>query len=207
MSQKNKLTYLVIIIIVILLLIVIFSSRRQEEEYFDEEIEGFTPQEISDLEAAPEIEVMEEPIEVAPGASLVSEEGVVLTKEGEATTTDDVGVGSKDAPQQSKILEEEEREEVAKNALNMEVSRETGFVPNVFRVKPGQAVTILLTVTDNQKHIFRFKDSRLRAVAVTVKAGESRAITFNAPAQIGPYEFICGDPSHSATGQMIVSQE
>jgi plastocyanin len=206
MSKKNKLIYLVIAVIVIILLIVVLTPR-QEEEYIEEEVEGFTPEEISDLEAAPEIEVVEEPIEVAPGSSLVDQEGIVLTEEGEATIADDVGVGSKDAPQQSEILGEEEKEQVAENALNMEVSREAGFVPNIFRVKPGQAVTILLTVTDNQKHIFRFKDSRLRAVAVTVKAGESRAITFNAPAQIGSYEFICGDPSHNATGQMIVVNE
>ncbi|MCF7906997.1 cupredoxin domain-containing protein [Patescibacteria group bacterium] len=206
MSQRNKLIYLIITIIVILFLVVVLTPR-QEEKYIEEEVEGFTLKEISDLEAAPEIEVTEEPIVVAPGASLVDQEGVVLTEEGEAVNSDDVGVGSKDAPQQSEILEEEKKEQVAENSLNMEVSRETGFVPNVFRVKPGQAVTILLTVTDNQKHIFRFKDSRLRAVAVTVKAGESRAITFNAPTQIGSYEFICGDPSHSATGQMVVVNE
>jgi uncharacterized cupredoxin-like copper-binding protein len=68
-------------------------------------------------------------------------------------------------------------------------------------------VTILLTVTDSQKHIFRFKDSSLRAVAVTVKQGESRAITFNAPSQTGVYEFICSDPGHDGKGQMIVTNE
>jgi len=210
MEQKQKKWLIIAIIIVILLLIIILGSKKEpamfEEDYLPED---FDRESLEDMEAAPELKVEKivEPEAVAPEASPVTEEGIVITEEGTPVVTEDVGPGSEGAPKQSKILEEEEKEQVLENAISLEVSRETGFVPSSFKVKPGQVVTILLTVTDTQKHILRFKDKSLRAVAITVKDGQSRATTFNAPTQMGVYEFICSDPGHSATGQMIVTEE
>jgi plastocyanin len=205
MEKKQK-KWLIISLVIVLVLLIVVLAKKPETFVEEEWIEGFTEQDLKDLDAAPEVKT-KEPTEVAPEASKVNEEGVVITDDGQKAITEDVGVGSKDAPKQSKILEEEEKEEVAENAFSMAISRETGFVPNLFKVKPGQAVTLVLTVTDQQKHTLRFKDSSLKAVAITVKDGQSRAITFNAPTRTGVYDFICGDPGHNATGQMIVTNE
>jgi plastocyanin len=206
MLEKKK-TWLIVAVIAVILVIVIILSRGKKEPTGVEE--GLPEVKVEDLPAAPEVEVKtEEPVAIVEGASPVTSEGVVLTDEGTATNPEGVGPGSVEAPKQSKILEEEEVAQVAENAISLEVSREGGFVPAQFKVKPGQAVTILLTAKDDQKHILRFKDRQLKGVAITVKDGESRATTFNAPTQVGIYDFICSDPGHpNETGQMFVTEE
>ena len=207
MEKKQK-TWLIVAVIAVILVIVIILSFNKKKEPTEIE-EGLPEVKVEDLPAAPEVEVKtKEPIIIVEGASPVTSEGVVLTDEGIPTNPEGVGPGSVEAPKQSKILEEEEVAQVAENAISLEVSREGGFVPAQFKVKPGQAVTILLTAKDDQKHILRFKDRQLKGVAITVKDGESRATTFNAPTQVGIYDFICSDPGHpNEIGQMFVTEE
>lgn len=205
MEQKKK-TWLVVAIVLVILILVFVFSEKGEKPTEEEQLSGEYEQDLKDMESAPEVKEGSEPVEVAPEASKV-DQGIVVDDEGEPVKTDDVGPGSEGSPKQSKILEEEEKEQVSENAINLEVSRENGFTPSSFKVKPGQAVTILLTATDNQKHILRFKDSSLRSVAITVKDGQSKATTFNAPTRQGVYEFICSDPGHDGTGQMFVTND
>ena len=207
--MKNKKKWLIIaIIVIVLILLIVLGSKKEpvfEEDYLPED---FDRESLEDMEAAPELKVEKivEPEAIAPEASLVTEEGIVITEEGIPAVTEGVAPMSENAPKQSKILTEEEKEQVSENAIEMEVNNETGFTPSQFKVKPGQAVTILLTATDNRKHEFRFRDDKLRAVTVVVKEGQSRAMTFNAPTQMGSYEFYCFH--HDAgRGQMIVTEE
>jgi len=208
--KKKKTLYIVIGIIVILAIIIIATPKKEGEEFVDEPIHGEempTKKELKDMEAAPEIEIKEivEPEVVAPGASLVTGEGEVLAKTGEVAQNDAVP-GTKEAPKPSQTLTEEQ---IPEEALVISISKEAGFEPKQFRVKPGQVVTIALTSIDNSVHGFRFTDKILTAVAVSVNPGETRAITFKAPEMLGEYAFHCTAPGHKRKGEigsMIVAE-
>ena len=210
LMEKQKRIWLIIAIVLVLLIIIIVWPRQKIETPGLEDIleEVITEEVEIPVAPEPEIKKFKEPTVIVPEASPVSQEGIVLTEEGEATNPADVGPGSKLAPKQSKILTEEEKVELIEDTIQLEVSREKGYVPNEFKVKPGQAVTVLLTSVDNQTHTFRFKDRNLRGVAITVRSGESRATTFNAPTVVGRYEFIGSVPDHRDTefGFMIVEE-
>ena len=215
MTKKQQNLWIVIAIVVVVLIVVMIALPKEdklaEEKMAQEEFDLPVQVEVEDLPKVPEVELKEiekeELMVVAPGASKINEEGEVVTDEGKQVVMKDVGPGSKDAPKQSKILEEPEKEEILENAIELEVSRETGFVPDSFTAKTGQAITILLTAVDSEKYTLRFKDRNLRAVAITVKNGQSRAMTFNAPTQTGTYEFICSGPHQDCEGKMIVVAE
>jgi len=203
MPKNKKNLYIVIGIIVILAIIIIATPGKEGEEFTEEPIHGDqipTKQELKDMEAAPEIEIKEivEPEVVAPGASLVTGEGEVLAKTGEVVQNDAVP-GTKEAPKPSQTLTEEQ---IPEEALVINISKEAGFEPKQFRVKPGQVVTIALTSIDNSVHGFRFTDDVLTAVAVSVNPGETRAITFKAPEMIGEYPFHCTAPGHKRKGEI-----
>ena len=208
--MKNKKNLYIVIGIIVILAIIIIATPKKDAEFADEPIHGEempTKQELKDMEAAPEIEIKEivEPEVVAPGASLVTGEGEVLAKTGEVAQNDAVP-GTKEAPKPSQTLTEEQ---IPKEALVINISKEAGFEPKQFRVKPGQVVTIALTSIDNSVHGFRFTDDVLTAVAVSVNPGETRAITFKAPEMIGEYPFHCTAPGHKRKGEigsMIVAE-
>jgi len=210
MLKNKKNLYIVIGIIVILAIIIIATPKKDGGEFTEEPIHGDempAKQELKDMEAAPEIEVKEivEPEVVAPGASLVTGEGEVLAKTGEVAQNDAVP-GTKEAPKPSETLTEEQ---IPEEALVIKISKELGFEPKQFRVKPGQIVTIALTSIDNSVHGFRFTDDILTAVAVSVNPGETRAITFKAPEMLGEYPFHCTAPGHKRKGEigsMIVAE-
>ncbi|MBU4347939.1 cupredoxin domain-containing protein [Patescibacteria group bacterium] len=206
MEQKQKKWLIIAIIVVILLLIIIFGSKKEpamfEEDYLPE---GFDRESLEDMEAAPEVKI-QEPVEVAPEASKINQEGIVVTEEGEPTKVENMSPSAPEAPKQSKVLEEEEIEQVAKNAISLEVSQENGFNPRSFKVKPGQAVTILMTSVDNRNHNLAFKDKSLRGVGLYIYGGESKAVTFNAPTQMGVYEFVDSFRIENV-GSMIVTEE
>ena len=209
MSTNKKNLYIIIGIIVILAIIII-ATPKKDAEFVDEPVHGGevpTKQELKDMEAAPEIEVKEivEPEVVVPGASLVTGEGEVLAKTGEVAQNDAVP-GTKEAPKPSQTLTEEQ---IPEEALVINISKEAGFEPKQFRVKPGQVVTIALTSIDNSVHGFRFTDKSLTAVAVSVNPGETRAITFKAPEMLGEYPFHCTAPGHKRKGEvgsMVVAE-
>jgi len=206
MEKKQKKILITVGVIIIVLLIIIFGFKKEStDEYMPDELLGMN---LKDMESAPEIDVKKitKPVEIAPDASLVNSKGVVITEQGEPVITKGVAPMSEGAPKQSKSLNEEEKEQVAENAIGLEVNHENGFIPKQFKVKPGQVVTILLTATDNHKHEFRFRDDKLRAVTIVVKDRQERAITFNAPTQMGLYEFYCFHHD-VGIGQMIVIKE
>ncbi len=132
----------------------------------------------------------------APGTSpIATSTGQVVTPAGKPVKLD-VTPGTSEAPQQSNPIK---AEDLSGRAVKLEVSA-NGFSPSAFTVKEGQPVTLALTATDNQTHIFYFKDQSLSAIAIGVGPGETRAITFNAPKR-GTYEFYDGVPGHEARGE------
>ncbi len=139
----------------------------------------------------------------APGTSPVNSSGEVLAPSGK--TADNTAVpGSEAAPSQSAPIA---AANIPASAIKLDVSTAGGFVPSTFTVKAGAAVTLSLTATDDQTHVFRFDDSSLQAVAIGIGPGMTRVITFNAPTTAGSYSFHDDVPGHTAAGvvgKMIV---
>jgi len=212
--DKQKKLWLIIAIVVVALIIVIALTGKKAPQPTAEE--SLIPEEVSveELPAAPEVEVKgPEPVAVAPGASGVTEEGIVVTEEGSPAVTDSVGPNDPNAPKQSMVFHEDVPEEkqaiegVAESAITMTVDEENWFLPREFRVKPGQAVTILLSNQGQEHHDLRFFDMSLHGVAISVLAGETRAVTFNAPVVPGEYKFACMYYTDQAQGTMFVVEE
>ncbi|MFH0712381.1 MAG: cupredoxin domain-containing protein [Candidatus Jorgensenbacteria bacterium] len=132
---------------------------------------------------------------VAPGTSAVTEEGQVVTQTGEPVKLD-VEPGTPEAPQQSNPVSPED---LPSSAIELTMTS-SGITPNSFEVRSGDAVTVSVTAGDSQTHVFKFDDASLSAVAVGVGPGETRAITFNAPAK-GSYGFHCDVPGHAGRGE------
>ena len=90
--------------------------------------------------------------------------------------------------------------EIPEGAIKIEVTAQ-GFSPSSFEAKKGEKVVLSVTCQDEWTHIFKFKDESLTTVAVGVGPGETRAITFYAPLEIGEYDFFCDVPGHEARGE------
>ena len=132
----------------------------------------------------------------APGASAIKGDGQVVTDEGNPVKLN-VEPLSPEAPSQSIPIAESE---VPASAIEVKVSAE-GFKPAELSVSSGDAVSISITSTDTQSHVFRFDSAQLSAVAVGVGPGETRLISFNAPAK-GEYTFFCDVPGHKGRGEI-----
>ncbi|HKK54354.1 MAG TPA: cupredoxin domain-containing protein [Patescibacteria group bacterium] len=210
---KNKaLTVIIIAIIAILIIILAVLALTQKEDTntpdseknapanetgdIDEPIldEEATEQEIADREEiAEEIENARPQVE---GGNLVTEDNRVITPEGE-DARNDVEPGSPDAPQQTAPVEEESLpEETVKLGISA-----AGFSPAEVRMPANSAVTMSVTSTDDNTHIFKFKDDALSSVAVGIAPMETRAITFQTPGP-GEYEFYCDVPGHEGRGEV-----
>jgi plastocyanin len=188
MKKIQSIILVVVAIIVLALLIYIGSSDKINTKINNED----NPEGEESLEGENNEPVGESVVE---GASKVNDEGDVVTDEGEKVDNS-ATPGSSNAPKQTDPISEEE---VSSKALKLKVSA-SGFEPSNFEVKSGVAVTLSVTATDDQTHIFKFKDESLKGVAVGIAPGETRAITFNAPAK-GDYVFYCDVPGHEGRGE------
>jgi plastocyanin len=138
----------------------------------------------------------------ATGANKITSDGVVITPTGEQVLTN-VAQGSILAPIQTGPLV---KEELASNAINLDAGSNS-FSPSEFTVKAGEPVTLAITSIDDSVHSLVFEDSSLQAVVLGVLAGETKAITFNAPSVKGEYNFYSAVEGHKEageTGKMIV---
>lgn len=133
----------------------------------------------------------------APGTSPIAESGQVVTAEGKPVKLD-VTPGTPEAPQQSNPIASPA--ELPRAAVKVSISS-AGFEPTQFSVKSGEAVTVSITSSDTQTHVFKFDDPSLEAVAIGVGPGETRAITFPAP-KAGTYKFHCDVPGHAGRGEV-----
>ncbi len=134
----------------------------------------------------------------APGSSPVNSQGQVLAPSGQVANNSAVP-GSATAPSQSSPLTSTD---VPASAIKLTVATAGGFSPSTFTVKPGAAVTLSLTGTDDQTHVLRFDDASLQAVAIGIGPGMTRVITFNAPTTAGDYSFRDDVPGHAQAGDI-----
>jgi plastocyanin len=214
---KNKaLTVIIIAIIAILIIVLAVLALTQTEETNTPNGEQNTPaNETGDVDDQGEANVDDEMTEEeamageegvpealvnaeaqVEGGNLVTEDNRVVTQEGEEARND-VEPGSPDAPQQTGPVDEEALPE---NTVKVGVSAE-GFSPAEVSVPANSPVTMSVTSTDDYTHIFKFKDDSLKAVAVGIAPGETRAITFQTPGP-GEYEFYCDVPGHEGRGEV-----
>lgn len=195
-NKKNIIIYVVVAIIVVAIVVYALMSGGGSQ------VPGLDEGEVG--EQTEQGMVTEKGIVAAPGTSPISTStGEVVNPEGKPVQND-VVPGTPEAPQQSNPITPDA---LPSAAIKLEVSS-SGYAPNQFTVKAGAPVTLSVTATDSQTHIFMFDDASLSAVAIGIAPGETRAITFNAPTSKGEYTFRCDVPGHSGrgeTGKMIVN--
>ncbi len=144
-------------------------------------------------------------IEVAPGTSLVTEEGAVVLSTGKKAENS-AEPGTPAAPQQSNPVSPKE---LPPTVIKITASAGSGFTPKTFDVRAGEPVSISVTSGDNRTYVFAFRDPSLQGVAVGIGPGDpTRIISFNAPMTKGEYAFYSNMPSQSGLpefqGKMIV---
>ncbi|MDA2936236.1 cupredoxin domain-containing protein [Patescibacteria group bacterium AH-259-L05] len=194
MKQSTRWT-IVTVLVLVALGIVLVSVSKQPASAPDGaaagEEAGMTKGEAA--EKARILEVLENAEEVIPGGSLVTDKGEVISETGKVVSNEALP-GSPSAPRQSRALEDAE---VPPGAVTLTVSP-AGIEPSEFSVNAKTVVTLAVSSTE-QTHVFKFDDP-LQAVALGLASGETRAITFKAPAK-GDYRFFCDVPGHRGRGE------
>jgi plastocyanin len=196
-----------IIIGVLLLIIIIVVAVILSNNSYEVDLTGPSSRDTSELEEgdsgydlgeldAEETTYTEPQTSVVSGTSSIVDDQVV-DREGQPVRTD-VAPMTPNAPQQSNPLNPDELpEEVIKLSVTA-----GGWSPAEFSVSPGQNITISVTSADQWTHIFKFDDASLNAIAVGVAPGETRAITFPTPSEVGEYTFRCDVPGHARRGEV-----
>lgn len=141
-------------------------------------------------------EILKEAVIMVEGANPISKEGKVISPQG-VEVKNDANPMSQEAPRQTLPLQ---KDELPGSVIKLDVSA-AGWSPNEFRVKAGAPVTLAVSSVDQYTHIFMFADPSLSAVAIGLNPGETRAMTFNAPAA-GEYAFRCDVPGHAGRGEI-----
>jgi len=108
--------------------------------------------------------------------------------------------GSPEAPKQEVI---ETGDKVPAQAIKIEMTAK-GFSPKEFRVKSGAEITLALSSTDGNTHVFLFPNASLMGLTTMVLGNETKTLVFNAP-KPGSYPFRDDLPNYRTnTGTMIV---
>lgn len=219
-ETKKKNSFLIVSIIVIILIVlvaIILAQKNNSNSPTGEKKPGSNQNNsattatntdastiIEDVKVAPvtEAQPLEDVKIVVPGANPITKENKVVTKTGEVTDNT-APIMSENAPRQTGFLN---KEELPSGLTSLSISAK-GFTPNEFTTKAGAPTTFAITSTDSEVHLIAFNDQALGAIAILVGPGQTKAITFNAPATAGNYSFSCATPGHAnrgETGTMIV---
>lgn len=149
------------------------------------------------------VEGEEQVVIIAPGTSPISvEDGEVITIYGEEAQNQAIP-SSSGAPRQSTPVDPEK---LPPSTIRISITTDS-VTPAEFSVKAGQVVFLAATAGSDSMETFSFADPSLRAVAIGLFAGETRAITFKAPDEKGEYVFFSNIPGHrddGAEGKMVV---
>jgi plastocyanin len=214
-KSKKKLILILIIGLVILVslavAIVLINKDRKTGEINGENNNAPSEVNANETDAAIEFNNSAEVVEleddviaqaIIPGSNLISEDNVVLTKDGQATRND-APTMSEEAPQQTGFLN---RDQLPEEVFQIEI-QEGLITPNTFTTKAGAPTVFSLTGTDSYAHTIVFDSPLLSALAISVGPNQTKAISFNAPTEPGTYSFYCLSPGHAEkgeTGEMIV---
>lgn len=198
--MDKKKTLLIVVAVVVVVLVAYFASRSLPTSNNQNPATNTNQQPGKKTDQGV---VTPSGVVAASGTSPIANSGQVVTPQG-APVKLNVAPGTPDAPQQSNPIAKPA--DLPSKAVKLSISASGGWSPKEFTVSSGSAVTVAVTATDNQTHVFKFDDPSLDAVAIGIGPGETRAITFNAP-KSGTYKFHCDVPGHSGrgeVGQMVV---
>lgn len=131
-----------------------------------------------------------------PGGDIINEEQIVVSSEGEPVKID-VMPNSPEAPKAVVV----DKKKLPTEAVKIEVG-DGKFTPENFTVKANAPVSLAFISTDKKVHVITFSDASLAALAFGVPAGQTKAMTFNAPSEPGVYDFHCDVPGHRAEGEL-----
>ena len=212
MTEPNskKIWILLGLVVVIIIITIIAATPKQKKEAAPvapkpaaTSIDGTVAK--SQVELAKEnVTALKDATQEVPNSiNLVTKDNKVVNLQGDVVKTD-VPMTSVEAPQQTGPLN---KEDLSSKVIKIDMSLEKGITPAEFSVTKGAPLSIAVSSIDQWTHIFRFEDPSLSAVAIGVSAGETRAMTFNAPTKTGEYKFFCDLPGHAGrgeTGKMIV---
>lgn len=134
---------------------------------------------------------------VVPGGNAITTDNKVVNEKGQVTANDAQPM-TENAPKQTGFLN---KEEISKDVLGINVG-DNKFTPTSFKTKAGVPTTFTLTGIDAYSHVIAFDDPSLAAIAILVGPGQTKAITFAAPATAGEYTFRCASPGHSEAGEI-----
>jgi len=150
--------------------------------------------------AAAEITALKDAKVVVPGANAITKDNKVVTATGKIADNS-ARVASPEAPRATPLLK---KEDLPASLTKINISA-AGYSPAEFTTKAGAPTSFSLTSTDDGVHTLTFNDPSLSAVTMLVGPGQTKAITFQAPAKVGEYTFHCDAPYHTAeVGKMIV---
>ncbi|MDA2922411.1 cupredoxin domain-containing protein [Patescibacteria group bacterium AH-259-L07] len=189
MKQSTVWTIVIIIILVVLGILLIGIPKGKVPEGAVPETSE-TEQTVTEKDEAARKQELEKKVkqakEVVPGGSLVTKEGEVISETGE-TVISEALPGSSTAPKQSRVLQEEE---IPEEAIRLTLSTDRRFEPDEFTVAADSVVTLFVTSEDTS-HVLKFEDDELQAIGLGLRIGQTKAVTFKAPAK-GDYAFFCG---------------
>lgn len=211
-NKKKTILLIIGLIVVVAIVVAIFVSTKQEQkpgqtgsrpgtQTPSEQIEGegIEGEDFDPIDLEGEVSsVLEGAAQVAPGANYVNKDGKVIDDEGNEILSN-ARYDSPSAPRQTQALENPEEIDAD---IRLTLSAEDGFNPSEVTVNRGQAVTMLLTGTDEHSHGITFSDEALSGVFINIRPGETRGVTFNAPDVAGEYGFHCGIPGHDTRGEV-----
>ncbi len=162
---------------------------------------------IMTAEEAALVQVLKESKIEVTGANPITKDGKVINKEGDQTRTDVAPTDSL-APVMTRYIEETDIK--TENTINIEMSLGS-IKPNIFSVKAGEAITIVVNAKDAKYHILAFREEALKNVRIAPLPGGMAAMTFQAPTVRGTYNFYCavggestGHQARGEAGKMIV---
>ena len=211
-DNKKKLWILLGVLVVIAIIIIVAASSSKTKtgstptggKTPNGSQAGTTPAPVAETAAPTDTVVPAAPVVVdikearmeIPGASLITPDNKVVTKEG-IIAKNDVIPASAEAPKSAVI----NKTDLPKSAINIDVTG-SKFTPAAFSVQPGQPVSFAVTSADGQVHVVIFGQAELGAIAMGIGPSQTKAITFNAPMTPGEYEFRCDVPGHRAAGEV-----
>lgn len=134
---------------------------------------------------------------VIPGANPITTDNKVVTEKG-VVTENNAQPMTETAPKQTGFLN---KESIPEGVAGISVGNDK-FSPNSFTTTAGAPTTFTLTGVDSYSHVIAFDDPSLSAIAILVGPGQTKAITFNAPATAGEYTFRCASPGHAEAGEV-----
>jgi len=205
-NKPKKLWVLLGIIVVIVIIIIVAASQGKKQGTAPtgenapagtEQTPGTTGQGTTTQDQVVDMRGAKAEI---PGANPITKDNKVVTPEGKQTKTDVIPM-SADAPKPVLIS----KDQLTNQVMSLEIGNGT-ITPKSFKVGVGDPVSLAVSSSDGKVHVFIFTKSEVGAIAMGVAAGETKAMTFNAPAA-GTYDFRCDVPGHKElgeVGQMIV---